>query len=85
MRHGVMVIVVGNEHGNINSNPWQHCLEVNNGKESDNSEKNLKNNVIQREEFIVKEVDITIFAFSHRANTLGKGMNLIILPPAVSK
>ena len=45
---GVMVIVLGNEHGNTSSNPGPDCI-------------------------------------SHSTNTLGKGMNLIILPPAMSK
>ena len=45
---GVMVIVVGNGHGDTSSNPG-------------------------------------LIAFSHSANTLGKGMNRVILPPAVGK
>ena len=47
---GVMVIVVGNGHGDTSSNPgwdWLH--------------------------------------FSHSTNTFGKGMNPIILPPAMGK
>ena len=45
---GVMVIVVGNGHGDTSSNPGRDCI-------------------------------------SHSTNTLGKGMNPIILPPAVDK
>ena len=44
---GVMVIVVGNEHGDTSSNPGR------------------------------------IDCISHSTNTLGKGMNPIILPPAM--
>ena len=46
--HGVMVIVVGNGHGNTSSNPGRDCI-------------------------------------SHSTNTLGDGMNPIILPPAMGK
>ena len=45
---GVMVIVVGNGHDDMNSNPGRDCI-------------------------------------SHSTNTLGKGMNPIILPPAMGK
>ena len=45
---GVVVIVVGNEHGDTSSNPGQDCI-------------------------------------SHSTNTLRKGMNPIILPPAMGK
>ena len=45
---GVMVIVVGNEHGDMSSNPGRDCI-------------------------------------SRSTNTLGKGMNPIILPPAMGK
>ena len=45
---GVMVIVVGNGHGDTSSNPGRDCI-------------------------------------SHSTNTLGKGMNPIILPPAMGK
>ena len=45
---GVMVIVVGNEHGDMSSNPGRDCI-------------------------------------SHSTNTFGKGMNSIILPPAMGK
>ena len=45
---GVMVIFVGNGHGNTSSNPGRDCI-------------------------------------SHSADTLGKGMNPIILPPAMGK
>ena len=46
---GVMVIVVGNGHGDTSSNPHEtDCI-------------------------------------SHNTNTLGKGMNPIILPPAMGK
>ena len=44
---GVVVIAVGNEHGDTSSNPGRD--------------------------------------FSHSTNTLGKGMNPIILPPAMDK
>ena len=43
-----MVIVVGNGHGDMSSNPGRDCI-------------------------------------SYSTNTLGKGMNLIILPPAMGK
>ena len=43
-----MVIVLGNGHGNMSSNPGRDCI-------------------------------------SHSTNTLGKGMNPIILPPAMGK
>ena len=45
---GVMVIIVGNGHGDASSNPGRDCI-------------------------------------SHRTNTLQKGMNPIILPPAMGK
>ena len=45
---GVMVIVLGNRHGDTSSNPGRDCI-------------------------------------SHSTNTLGKGMNPIILPPAMGK
>ena len=45
---GVIVIVVGNGHGDTSSNPEQDCI-------------------------------------SHSSNTLGKGMNPIILTPAMCK
>ena len=45
---GVMVIIAGIGHGDMNSNPG-------------------------------------LIAFSHSTNTLGKGMNPIILPPAMGK
>ena len=45
---GVMVIVIGNEHGDTSSNPRRDCI-------------------------------------SHSTNTIGKGMNPIILPPAMGK
>ena len=46
---GVMVIIVGNGHGDTSSNPGEtDCI-------------------------------------SHSTNTLGKGMNPIILPPAIGK
>ena len=45
---GVMVIVLGNGHGDTSSNPGRDCI-------------------------------------SHSTNTLGKGMNPIILPPAMGK
>ena len=45
---GVMVIIVGNGHGDTSSNPEADCI-------------------------------------SHSTNTLGKGMNPIILPPAMGK
>ena len=46
---GIMVIVVGNGHGDTSSNPWR------------------------------------VWLFQHCTNTLGKGMNPIILPPAMDK
>ena len=49
-KRGVIIIVVGNEHGDNEFKSWTRLI-----------------------------------AFSHSTNTLGKGMNPIILPPAMGK
>ena len=57
-------------------------MEVKDENESDNIEKNRRRKWTRRREFqILDETD----SISHSTNTLGKGMNPIILPPAMGK
>ena len=71
--HGVMVIIVENEHGDTSSNPgWDYQSHP--GFE-----------LVSPYSFSTT-INITPRAhISHSANTLGKGINPIIFPPAFGK